>query len=131
MSKDDSTWLNTAYVLFGLLVTYIAYKAMYTTAVQMGWEERYQWIPSVRMVGSFVIGAVVTWLMWANTDRHEYFLSSIGELRKVTFPSFQDTKQMTLVVVIVCIIFGIILATFDFIWGRSLKYILGVFGHVL
>lgn len=132
MGKDDATWLNVAYVLFGLLMTYLTYKTVETVSIQMGWEERYDtWLPTARMAASFVLGALSAIWLRSDKDRHEYFLASIGEMRKVSYPTFIETRQMTIVVVVVCIIFGFILAGFDFMWGRSLKMILGMFGKVV
>jgi preprotein translocase subunit SecE len=48
----------------------------------------------------------------------------VSELRKVTWPTLSDVQKST-VVVIVCILFASgILATFDFVWGKVIGYLL-------
>jgi preprotein translocase subunit SecE len=38
----------------------------------------------------------------------------IGELRKVVWPSRQETTRLTIIVLIVCVVMGLILGAFDY-----------------
>ena len=126
MPKDDATWLNVAYAILFTLSAYIGYKALYTVGISFGWVERYDsWFPAAMTVFGLVIGAVVTFVVRRNTDRHEYYLAALGEIRKVTWPTWADTKRMTLVVVVVVAVFAVILAGFDLVWGWALKSLIG------
>jgi preprotein translocase subunit SecE len=49
--------------------------------------------------------------------RPRFLMDIISELRKVTWPSRQDTLHMAVVVVIVTIIFGAILGAIDIAFG--------------
>jgi preprotein translocase SecE subunit len=124
MSKDDATWLNVAYVCFFLLVAYMGYKAVETLGIQTGWMERYEWFTYVTSVGGFGIGAAATWYLRADKERHQYLLSSITELRKVTWPNWPDTKRMTIIVCVVVAIFAVILGLFDMAWQKALALLL-------
>lgn len=124
MQKDDSYWLKVAYVVFALILGYTASKAMGTLGVQTGWGQRYEWFAMAAMLASVAIGVLGVWLLAKDTDRAEYFLASIGEVRRVTWPSFIDTRRMTIVVCVVVGIFAVILAAFDFIWAEVLKLLL-------
>jgi preprotein translocase SecE subunit len=121
MPKDDSTWLNICYVAVAAFSAYVFFAAIETVGIETGWRERYfEWYPMVGTLSSLVLGAVAAvWLRW-NSERHEYFLSAIAELRKVSWPSVEDTKKMTIIVVVVCGVFAVILAVFDIVWGRIL-----------
>ncbi len=125
MGKDDATWLNICYVLFALIAAFVGYKAVATIGIQLGWTERYdEWFPLFNNVMGILIGAVsVLWLR-ASIERREYHLSAVGEVRKVTWPSFEDTKKMTLIVAVVVAIFSVILSIFDIIWAKILQLIL-------
>ncbi len=124
MSKDDAAWLNVAYVCFLVLVAYCGYKALETVGVQTGWSERFEWYEYLATIGGILIGVGSTWFLRADSERHEYLLSSIAELRKVTWPSWQDTKRMTIIVVVVVGIFAVIVSIFDVVWARALGMLL-------
>lgn len=125
MGKDDSTWLNICYVLVALLTAFVGYKAFAAIGVQFGWTERYdEWFVIVNNVTGIVIGAAsVLWLR-ASIERREYHLSTISEVRKVTWPSVEDTKKLTVVVAVVVAIFSVILSVFDVVWSKTLALIL-------
>ena len=124
MQKDDATWLRIAYVVFGLILAYTASKAMATLGIQTGWSDKFSWFPALEYVVSIVLAVGILVLMARDQGRHTYFLDSIAELRKVTWPSFVDTRRMTIVVCIVVGIFSMILSAFDFIWGKMLGWLL-------
>jgi preprotein translocase subunit SecE len=124
MSKDDATWLNACYVTFGLLMAYFGYKAVEMIGLQNNWAERYEWFDGVATVIGVVIGAACALFLRSNPERHEYMLASIGELRKVTWPSWDETKRMTTIVVVVVAIFGVVLGIFDVLWSKALNLLI-------
>lgn len=125
MTKDDATLLNFAYVVCAAIVAFVANQALTTLGIQTGWAERFDtWYPAAKNIGAIALGVGTTLWLRADKERHEYFLSAIGELRKVTWPSAQDTRKMTLIVCVVVGIFAVILAAFDFVWGGILKFML-------
>ena len=125
MAKDEHFWLNVCYVTAGLLFTFVGYKAIYTLGVQTGWLERYDsWFPVVNTIGGIALGVLALWVAAGDAERKEYYLSALAELKKVNWPSYDDTKRMTTVVVIVCAIFALILSVFDLIWVWALKFVL-------
>jgi preprotein translocase subunit SecE len=125
MGKDDATWLNICYVLFALVAAFVGYKAISTMGVQFGWTERYDdWFPLFNNLSAIVLGAAsVVWLR-SSAERREYYLSAIGEVRKVTWPSLEDTKKMTIIVAVVVAIFSVILSVFDIVWAKILQLVL-------
>jgi len=125
MPKDDSTWLNIAYGIFFVLAAFVYYKLLESAGVRLGWVERYSdWFPTVSSLLSMVLGGGTTLWLRSDPERNEYFLSAISETRKVTFPSWDDTKKMTLIVVVVVGVFSAILSVFDIAWARILKLLL-------
>jgi preprotein translocase SecE subunit len=124
MSKDDAAWLNVAYVVFFVLSSFVFFKAVETLGVQTGWSERFDWYAAAQVVLGLVLGVSVTFYLRQDGTRHEYFLASIGELRKVTWPSWPDTKRMTIVVCVVVGIFAVIVSLFDLVWAKALKLLL-------
>ena len=119
MTKDDSTWLNICYVACALIFIYVLWKALNSIGLFTGLLEDYSaWFGTVAGVVSVVVGVAIVYHARRQRENHEYYLASIGELRKVTWPTWPDTKKMTVIVVIVVGIFSAILAVFDlgFAW---------------
>ena len=125
MGKDDATWLNICYVLFALISAYVGYQAILTLGVQLGWAERYdEWFPLANNVGCVLVGGVAAFWVRSSAERREYHEASIGEVRKVTWPSVDDTKKMTWIVAIVVAVFAVILAVYDVVWSKILQWII-------
>lgn len=124
MTKDDATWLNVAYVAFAVLTGFFCFEAFDTLGVQTGWIERFDWWKPVSTFASLILGIGGAVLLKSNKERNEYFLSSIAELRKVSWPTWADTKRMTIIVVVVVGIFAVIVGVFDVVWARVLKVLI-------
>jgi preprotein translocase SecE subunit len=125
MQKDDATWLRTAYSVFALLTGFVFWKLFMFVGLKSGWLERYE---AGFNVGSAVLaavcGVVVTWLLARNKERHEYLLASVGEMRKVQWPDWENTKKLTMIVCVVVAVFSVILTAFDMAWAKLLKLLL-------
>ena len=124
MSKDDASWLNVAYMVFFAILAYVFYRISDTLGIQYGWVERYEWYSYLSVIVGLVGGSLATFWLRQDPQRKDYFLASIGELRKVTWPSWPDTKRMTVIVCIVVGIFAVIVSIFDLIWARALKILI-------
>jgi len=59
-----------------------------------------------------------------NPVAQEFSTEVVVELRKVSWPSFKETRQTTLVVVVLVIINALILGGFDFLWAKLIKVVL-------
>jgi len=55
-----------------------------------------------------------------------YFSTTSGELRKVSWPTWPEARQLTILVIIVMVIVGLFLGVVD--WGANifLNFILGI-----
>ena len=125
MGKDDKTWLNITYLAFGLLVYYVSMLAVETMGLYYGWVEKYDtWYPVASKLLAVAVGAGSALYIYSVEEYKEYHLSTIAELRKVKWPTGEDTKKMTIIVVVVVAIFAVILSVFDFIWSKALQFIL-------
>jgi preprotein translocase subunit SecE len=125
MKKDDAFYLRFCYAAFGFVVFFVFSKAFETVGLQTGWAERfYEWFSVATTAVSLVVAVLALWYLIQDKERHEYFLSSIGELRKVSWPTAVDTRRMTVIVCVVVFIFAVILAIFDEIWAFILKLVI-------
>ena len=55
-----------------------------------------------------------------------YFSETAGELRKVSWPTWPEARQLTILVIIVMIVIGIFLGLVDLGANRMLNFILGI-----
>jgi preprotein translocase subunit SecE len=124
MSKDDATWLRITYVAFGFLLFYFLNKFITTFGIYLNIEGKYQYFDFLSRVLSVLLSFLVIYAVSFNKTRHDYFLKSIGELRKISWPNFENTKKMTLIVVAVIAVFTVILSVFDVFWGWVIKSII-------
>ena len=125
MQKDDSTWLNIALTLFGVCVAFVAWKGFNSLALELGWTGKFEaWLPVTLVAVSVAVGGALAWWLGHDAERHEYFLSCIAELRKVSWPSKDDTVKMTVIVCVVVAVFSVILTVFDLAWARILKLLI-------
>ena len=125
MQKDDATWLKLSYLVCALISSFVMWKFFQTLGIQFSWLDKYSWFQSVAIVASLAIGFLFVFWLKSDKERDEYFLQSIAELRKVTWPSAAETKQKTIVVCVVVGVFAVILAFFDFVWTKALGLLLG------
>lgn len=54
-----------------------------------------------------------------------YFRETVGELRKVSWPTRQETINLTIVVVIVLVAMSAFLGTLDYVFFQLFAFILG------
>ena len=55
-----------------------------------------------------------------------YFSETTGELRKVSWPSWAEARQLTILVIIVMVVMGIFLGLVDLFANRLLNLALGL-----
>ena len=62
------------------------------------------------------IAAAAAFFLWTNRKTHEVALEIAGELRKVSWPSFAETRAATVAVIVASIISAVLLGLFDVFW---------------
>ncbi len=125
MEKDDDKVLTFCHLAVAAIIFMITGRALDALGVSTGWSDRYeQWYGTVNTVLSIILAMAVVWYVRSKADWREYHLAAIAELRKVKWPSFDETKKMTRIVVVVVGIFGLVVAAFDYFWAWCLSYVL-------
>jgi preprotein translocase subunit SecE len=66
----------------------------------------------------FAIAAVAAIVLWRTPNVQTTALDIAGELKKVTWPTFRETRAATVAVVIATFIAAIILGVFDYVWAK-------------
>ncbi len=86
------------------------------------------WAPQLRglaVVAGLVAGTGVFLVSSKGREAREFLSESRFELRKVVWPTRQETTRMTWVVIAVVIILSLILAGFDFVVQKAIQWFLG------
>ena len=87
-----------------------------------------QWPTGVRalaVIAGLVLGALVFLATAKGADTREFLSESRFELRKVVWPTRQETTRTMWVVIAAVIIISLILAAFDWVIQLIVKYLLG------
>jgi preprotein translocase subunit SecE len=59
-----------------------------------------------------------------NVTAQDFANEVIVELRKVTWPTMKETRQATMVVIVVVAVIATILGAFDFMWAKLIQFLL-------
>jgi preprotein translocase SecE subunit len=70
-----------------------------------------------------LVGAAFIYTL-RNAMAQEFANDVFNELRKVTWPSWKETRQSTLVVIVTVFVVGMILGGFDLMWAKLTRQIL-------
>lgn len=87
-----------------------------------------QWPTGVRVlavVAGLVLGGVVFFSSSKGAETREFLSESRFELRKVVWPTRQETTRMMWVVVVVVIVISLLLAGMDLVIQQAVKWLLG------
>ena len=127
---DISRWVNLSFVFAGLIMWWFFARISETV---MGLFE----VTNGHVLGEnftsatlygLILGAIATILLRRNPRVYESGINVAKEVRKVTWPNFEETKSATRVVIITTLIIAMILASFDFVFQKLTALILGVDG---
>jgi len=72
--------------------------------------------PLADIVG-LVCGAVTFVVLYKHPKANDFGLEVIKEVKKVTWPSFIETRASTIVVLVMVAIMSVILGLFDWVWA--------------
>ncbi len=87
-----------------------------------------QWPGPVRgllVAAAFALAAVVFGLSAKGLEARRFFSDSMFELRKVVWPTREESYRITAMVLIVVVIISLILAAFDWVISFLIKLLLG------
>jgi|688.fasta_scaffold54164_7 preprotein translocase subunit SecE len=72
-----------------------------------------------------VVAGVLTFvILIRNTKVNEVLEDVVSELKKVTWPNFEDVKKSTIVVMVCILLASGILAVFDLVFGKVVGFLL-------
>ncbi|MDX9721110.1 MAG: preprotein translocase subunit SecE [Myxococcota bacterium] len=126
--EDITRWVNLTFVFAGMLLWWAFARISESVMDLVG-------VPDAHVLGEnltratvagFVAAVLVTGIGWRNKKLYEGTLNVAREVKKVTWPTLDETKAATRVVIVMTIIVALILALFDAVFSRLTGIILGV-----
>ena len=118
-------WVTLGFAVMGILTAITVSKALASLTGTFK-------IPDYALLGPQVtISTAVAWIgslgvaVWFYRQEkwHTLATETAQEIRKVIFPTWGETKQATIVVVITTIIIALILYSFDAVWSKLTAWI--------
>lgn len=111
-------YINLCFAIWGLLLWVILSKFLNLlleyleiTNTQLLGEQL-----TLSTVAAAVVAVGVTVFMWRHPKLQTWSNEVANELAKVTWPTMDETKRNTVIVIVFSLIVSSILATFDFFW---------------
>ena len=83
------------------------------------------WMRVAAVLGGLVLGAVVFMTSTKGPQLREFFSETRFELRKVVWPTRQETMRTTWVVMVVVVVVSLILGGLDLVIQQIMKWLLG------
>lgn len=121
-----SRYVNISYGVLGLIV-WIVFSKFFAFALGLISVDLDKWLLGENFTVSTAcglavgIGSIILCRMHPAINTMAYEIAN--ELKKVTWPNWQDTKVATIVVLITTAIIAVILGLFDLVWGWVTNYI--------
>ena len=122
---SDRRVLGFTWLLFALL-TWLVLRDLFQ------WSFATFDIANQRYLGSFqasaLLGLVVTVIVgvvtWKHKTIYDFCIETVSETRQVVWPGKDETRENTVVVVVVSVIMSLVLGAFDLVWAKLSNFIL-------
>ena len=83
-------------------------------------------IPNARIAGVFemsamaaaAVAAVTAVVLWRMKPVYDFCLETVVETRQVIWPSRRETRENTVIVVVVSLAMAVVLGLFDLLWAK-------------
>ena len=125
MDQQHQKFVNISYILFAILIAYIAFAGMMKISSTFDLESKVKSIEYVIRTGSVALGFVIFAVLYRNPTANAFIGDVAVELlTKVTWPTMKETQVATGIVFVTVIIASLILGFFDWIWAMAIKAIL-------
>jgi preprotein translocase subunit SecE len=116
----DKKWTHIMFVAGGVILAWLL--------ARLGeWVWSYFGRPNSMAViaGAMVVATIAAYIAWKNEELFTLASEVTGELRKVTWPTRQETFNSTIVVIVTTIVAALFLGVFDGIWSWVTRMIYG------
>jgi preprotein translocase subunit SecE len=111
-------YVHIAFVAMGILAAFVLSNIFVYVSDLVGWS--YSILGAdIWSLLAYGISGVGAFLLWRNSQVFGFAEEVAQELKKVTWPSYEETRISTFVVIAIVAIGAIILGVFDFVWSGA------------
>jgi preprotein translocase subunit SecE len=109
-------YVHIAFAVLGLLAFFVLSNLFGLIAGAFSFRSSLLGISFVDLL-AMAISAGGAFLLWRNEKVFTFGIEVAEELRKVTWPTAEETRTATGVVIVMVLVFSLALGLFDFIWS--------------
>jgi len=116
-------WLLLSFALLALVGVYIGLKMTEGFLGLLEIEDPLRNIFPLADIVGLVCGGVIFAVLYKHPKSNDFGTEVVKEVKKVTWPSFLETRASTIVVLIMVAIMSVILGIFDWVWATLTNFI--------
>ena len=120
--KSNQNIVNFGFVLAGFLTYFISNVVMEVLAGTFGAVARFRNIEAVKHGLPVSLGLIVFFVLFLNPKVQTWADEVVSEVRKVVWPTRQETVGMTVVCCVMVLLAGLGLGVYDFVSSQLIKF---------
>lgn len=124
MENQFQKWVNLSYLALAVMVGYLVMAFALRMVGIYDLETRIHNVDLIIRGASFVMGALVFFVLWRNDQASQFMNEVMVELSRVTWPTHKETVNATFIVIVMVLISGMVLGALDYFWTRLLQWVL-------
>lgn len=121
---DNRKLILAFYVACAMIVWFLTRESFQYVYLQFYQVRRLPGVGAAREAIPVVLATVGFLIAIAHTKLNVFMDEAVSELKKVTWPTREEVMRSTTVVIICILVAGVILATFDLLWGKVISFLL-------
>jgi preprotein translocase SecE subunit len=125
MENESTKWVTGSFAVATLIAWFILHRTGQYVVGAYDLEVKFRSIGMALQVGTGVVSLLGFIILLKNERANQYMHEVVAELSRVTWPKALETRNATIVVIVMVIISGIILAGLDAVWTEAIKRIIG------
>ncbi len=122
--SQHQTWVNFSYLALAVLVGYLFFAFAGQVVVSFDLESKVRSLDAILKGLAFLVSLACYFGLTRNDSANQFMNEVVAELARVTWPTALETRDSTVIVMIMVLISGVILGFLDYCWIQMLKRIL-------
>jgi|JI81BgreenRNA_FD_contig_41_488714_length_558_multi_3_in_0_out_0_2 preprotein translocase subunit SecE len=125
--EDLGKYVSIVYLVAGALLSWLFYRAVHEVMlwVEVSDASLAGGVTPSMLVG-ILLGGGVTAYLWNRADARTFLGEVVEELSRVTWPTGEETRSSTIVVVVVAVLASFLVAIADYVWNGFTTLMLSI-----
>ncbi|MBU6162709.1 MAG: preprotein translocase subunit SecE [Myxococcales bacterium] len=125
--EDLGKYVSIVYLVAGALLSWLFYRAFREVLLWLEMSDASLAAgvtPS--MLAGIVLGGGVTAYLWNRADVRTFLGEVVEELSRVTWPTGEETRSSTIIVLVVAVLASFLVAIADYVWNGFTTLMLSI-----